>query len=401
MLNKFFKFLKGYVIIGLYGNNTERFVNICIRRNIHIGFVSRSEDEVRICVMKGDFPLLRPVARKTHTRVKILKKCGLYNLIGRYGRRYALILGTAAAAAFFFICSGYIWTVEINGAENIDCEKLCGTLRECGIYAGAKKKNLIGGTEIKNKILSENDGIAWAWVYIDGAKATVEVYEKIIPPSVTDRNAPCDIIAACDGYIKNIIVKNGHAEVQKGDIVCVGDVLISGTVPIFKKGIDTEERYMQVHAMGTVEAYTSHHASGVYKLYYESRIPTGKSKRRCRAEIFGKSFKLFLKESISFENYDKIENRYELKLPFIGYTGLAWSCTSYSEVSVKREPISVDSVMEFAKNELEEKISKELLYDAALTDSSMNYSYIDDETVKAELTMNFIEKIGTEQSKEE
>ena len=57
--------------------------------------------------------------------------------------------------------------------------------------------------------------------------------------------------------------------------------------------------------------------------------------------------------------------------------------------------------MEFAKNKLEEKISKELLYDAVLTDSSMNYSYIDDETVKAELTMNFIEKIGTEQSKEE
>ena len=51
---------------------------------------------------------------------------------------------------------------------------------------------------------------------------------------------------------------------------------------------------------------------------------------------------------------------------------------------------------ELAKNELEEKISKELLYDSSLEDEELSYSYEDGETVRAALTMNFIEKIGTQ-----
>ena len=47
-------------------------------------------------------------------------------------------------------------------------------------------------------------------------------------------------------------------------------------------------------------------------------------------------------------------------------------------------------------NELEEKISKELLYDSSLEDEELSYSYEDGETVRAALTMNFIEKIGTQ-----
>ena len=51
---------------------------------------------------------------------------------------------------------------------------------------------------------------------------------------------------------------------------------------------------------------------------------------------------------------------------------------------------------ELAKNELEEKISKELLYNSSLEDEELSYSYEDGETVRAALTMNFIEKIGTQ-----
>ena len=395
MFNKFFKFLKGYVIIKLYGHDTERFINICIRRGIELGAVKRCEDGcVRTCVKKSDFALLRPVAYKTHTRVRIAKKAGLYNILGRYGKRYALILGALISAAFFYISSQYIWTVEINGLENADYETLAASLGSSGVYSGARKKNLPDGTEIKNRILRENKDIAWAWVYIEGAKARVEIYEKIIPPAVTDRNEPCDIIAACDGYIKTMTVKNGKALFKEGDTVSAGDVLISGTVPVFNEG--DEERYMQVHAMGTIEAYTTHSASGKYSTYYESKRPTGRVKKLYSAEIFGKQFKLFKNESISYENYDRIENRYELKLPILGYTGIAWDSVCFNEVDKSREPLIIDTVLEFAKNELEEKISGELLYDSSLIDEELTYNYVDDETISAELTMNFIEKIGTE-----
>ncbi len=394
MFNKFFKFLKGYVIIKLYGHDIERFVNICVRRGIVLGALVRGEDgAVLTDIGSRDFFRLPPVAFKTKTKVRIIKKCGLYNLKSRYGKRYALIGGAVLFAAFFAVSSRFIWTVEINGAQITPYESIENSLRAAGVYSGALKSKLPEGEEIKSRILSENTTLVWAWVYIEGAKARVEVYEKIIPPSVVDKDTPCDIAAACDGYIKNVITKNGKQLVKAGDTVNAGDVLISGTVPVFREG--EEERYMEVHSLGTVEAYTTHRAEGLYKTFYESRIPTGRHKTFRTAEIFGKAFK-FYRGNADYENYDTSESRHELKLPFIGYTGLALISVRCSEVEVHKEPISIDTVKELAKNELEEKISKELLYDSSLEDEELSYSYEDGETVRAALTMNFIEKIGTQ-----
>lgn len=393
MFNKFFKFLKGYVIIRLYGKETERFINICIRRGVRLGRINQRGEAVEASVPARDFVLLRPVAYKTHTRVRILKKHGLYNIAARYRRRYTLIFGVLFGAFFVYAASQFIWTVEINGAESADCERIYAALEESGIYPGARKKNIVRGEEIKENILSKNEDIVWAWAYIEGAKARIEIYEKIIPPEVVDRDSPCDIIAACDGYIKSTVVKNGMKLCREGDTVSAGDVLISGTVPVFKEG--EEERYINVHAMGTIEAYTTHRVSGIYGVYYEAKQYTGKRKRCLRAELFGKSFKLFGSES-NFETCDKTEKRYELKLPFIGYAGVAVSNTVYEEYETHCEPISLETALDFAKNELEEKISKELLYDSRLIDTEFCYNYTDNRTIKAELTMDFIEKIGTE-----
>ena len=394
MFNKFFKFLKGYVIIKLYGKETERFINICIRRGINIGRIKHCGGAFETAVPKSDFFLLRPIAYKTHTKVKILKKVGLYNAAARYRRRYALIFGVFLGAAFVYTASQFIWTVEINGTELSDYNDVAAALAESGVYPGARKKNIASGDEIKSRILSKNENIVCACAYIEGAKARVEVYEKIIPPAVVDRSAPCDIIAACDGYIKKVLVKNGEKLCREGDTVNAGDVLISGTVPVFKEG--EEERYINVHAMGTIEAYTEHKASGTYGVYYEAKQYTGKSKRCIRLELFGKSFKIFGNDKNLYEKSDRTEKRYEFKLPYIGYAGITVSNTLYEEYETHREPISLETALEFAKNDLEEKISKELLYDSRLIDTEFNYMYTDSETIKAELTMNFTEKIGTE-----
>ena len=49
MFKKFFKFLYGYVIIKVYGKGAERFINICLRRNInvylHKGFFSYTSSQ--------------------------------------------------------------------------------------------------------------------------------------------------------------------------------------------------------------------------------------------------------------------------------------------------------------------------------------------------------------------
>ena len=71
MLNKFFKFLKGYVIIEVSGSDIERFLNICVRRDIDVSDVKHHSDGTTVlCISVRNFVLLRPIAYKTKTKIK-------------------------------------------------------------------------------------------------------------------------------------------------------------------------------------------------------------------------------------------------------------------------------------------------------------------------------------------
>lgn len=278
--------------------------------------------------------------------------------------------------------------------ENSDINGIISTLDSIGIKSGALKAKLPDGMESKTAIINNNDHIAWAWVYIEGAKARVEIYEQIIPPNIVDKDTPCDIVAACDGIINHMVVKNGEEVLNDGDAVKTGDVIVSGKVATYKEGYP--EEYIYVHSMADIMAYTTHSKNGDYKLYYESRVPTGKNRYMVSLEVFGKMFSLPLGK-MNFEEYDVNETRYEICIPFFGYTGIAFDAVKYTEVNVNKEPISIETAVEFAKNDLEEKISNELLYGSTLTDEKVEYEKIDNETINVKLEMDFIQNIATSQ----
>lgn len=393
MFKKFFKFLQGYVIIKILGKNAERFVNICLRRGIKILSTKPCENGIELCISSRDFCNIRGIARKCRVRVRIIKKDGFLRFLRHYRKRYMFLAGLALCAAFCVISSQYIWLVEINGVENGDINSIISTLDRVGVRRGVRKSTIPEKYEIKNAIINDTENIAWAWVYIEGVKARVEIYEQIVPPDLIDKKTPCDIVAACDGVIDKMIVKNGEELASEGDAVKAGDVIISGKVSSYKEG--APEEYIYVHSMAEVRAYTTHSKYGDYKLYYESRIPTGKSKKRYAFEFFGKAFS-FPGKKIDYENYDVKEKRHELYIPFFGYSGIAVNTTAYYETSVNREPISIETALDFAKNDLEAKISKELTVGSILTDENIEYTQTDDETINVKLEMNFIQNIAAE-----
>ncbi len=394
MFNKFFKFLFGYVIIRIYGRGAERFLNICLRRGMDVWDVFPRKNGIEMKLSVDAFKRIRPVAFKCGVRVKMLEKRGLVFTARRYGKRYALFVSILLAVTLCFVSSQFIWLVEINGAEKSDIDDIIASLDSVGVRSGAWKGSLPDGDEMKRAIINGSDHIAWAWVYIEGAKARVEIYESIIPPVVLDRETPCDVVASCDGVIKKINVKNGEGLLKEGDAVSAGDVIVSGRVPVYKE--DKPEEYMFVHSMADVEAYTSEKKTGDYKLYYESRTPTGRRGRRLSVEFLGKIFPLPFFGG-GYENFDSEERRHELYIPFFGYTGVALDVIEYDEVNVNREPISTETALEFAKNDLEGKISKELTPMSVLTDEKLEYEKTDNETIRVTLEMNFVRNIAVEQ----
>lgn len=388
-LNNIFHFLKGYVIISVTGENTERFFNICTRRGIRLDNILRTgENTYEAEIKAASFKRIRAAAYKTRTRVHIKKKIYAGSLFKRYKKRVFYAAGLFMCIAFFAVTSRFIWSIDVEGTER--CGEIIQAAELAGIKIGAYKPMLPDGNEIKNIILTNTDNFTWAWVYLKGTKAVIEVREAIIPPKLVDRNAPCDIAAAHDGIITDMVVKEGIALCEKGDVVLKGDILIGGTY-------DTKDGgYRLEHALGEVSAATLHKARKTVKLYKEVRKETGRKKRYIDLKIFSKNIPLYKSVKVDYEDYSIKYERRELRWGKEHYLGAEIVSNTYIEETTERIPITADEAAAGVKDELQEQIAKELLPGSVLKGEEINYEMIDDETAEVCLVMQFIEKIGAE-----
>lgn len=390
-LNKIFHFVKGYVIIRVTGFYIERFLYICAKRGIKLFRIGKkNENGVTACISISDFYRVRPVRFKTGTHIRIIKKCGLPFLIKKSKKRSFLIAGLLTAAVVMFVSSQFIWSVEIQGNNEELSRSVAEAVKKTGVCIGAYKPSLMEGESIKSIILNNTDNIVWTWVYIKGTKAVVEYKEGILPPKVVDKSVPCDIAACRDGLIMSVVEKNGRARVKKNDTVEKGDILIAGTVDM------SSGDYKTIHAIGDVYAYTWHEKSGEYKLYDNINIPTGREKKFRTFKLFSKCFDLFFNDNIEYQNYIVSEKLSEMKFGDDNYIGIGVYEKTYKEVETKKISVPYNLAVEKGRNELEEKIAKELICGARLIDKKVTDEPIDDETVKVTVTMEFIEKIGEE-----
>lgn len=390
--NNIFQFWKGYVILYLKGHDIERFFNICRRRGIRLWGIQRPENtEAVLCMELADFRKIRPVAYKTKTKVRIQKKRGVPMLLYKYRKRYFLFLGAVLLICFLAVMSQFVWSIEVEGLDDVDRQQVLAAAEYAGVRIGAWKGGLKDGQAMKDIILNRVPDISWTWVYLKGTKAVIRVEEKILPPVLLDKSVPCDVIARRDGLVKKITAKNGEPLVKTGEAVLAGDVIIAGTLADEEAGT-----YRLVHAMGAVEASTWHEKTGEYKLYYETRRPTGEKKTYRTLDLFSQKINLFRKNSIPYAEYDTIKDKKELALGKDGYLGIGMESVTYAEVDVVREPIAKDTALEIAQSELEAQIAKELLPGAVRVSSDLRHEQIDSETIRVTLTMEFVEQIGTE-----
>lgn len=398
MFKKIFKFVTGYVIIDVTGKNSERFINMCLHNGLEIYNVVPIENGQRMNIKRRDFGRIRRIVYKCGVRVRIVSKHGLKERRGSLRRRCGFFVCGAAVCIFFLVIPQYIWCVEINGVYDADAEKISEALRECGVYVGAKKSGIAELSEIKDAVLRSSDDINWAWLYMEGSKARLEVQEATPVPAVDDMDTPTDIIAACDGVIRSAVVTRGERRVNAGMTVTAGELLVSGKVSVFREGYP--EKYMYVHSQGRMIADTIRRKSGKYSTSETLRIKTGSSGKRLTLEIFGKSFNLFRDISCGYDEYDVTEEVYDFSLPIFGYLGISAVVSRVDEVTETVHDLTSDEVVTRAKEDLEEKICKELGTGAVKTGEELSFKQEGD-SYSVELRMYFRENIGIEVPTEE
>lgn len=390
MLVRLFNFFRGYVSLLLHGYFIERFINICTHRNIYMWDICKTAPtDAKMKMSINAFRQIRPIARKTRTRVRIQKKHGLPILMHRYRKRYFFFAGLILFAAFILLMSQFIWSIEVFGNERIPSQQILMTLEQLGLKDGAFKHN-IDVVDLKNNALLQLDGLSWIWVDIKGSKAFVSVKEKTPPPAMVPKDVPCDIVATKPGVVKVVNAKTGKAAVQPGETVQKGQLLVSGLVTSEKP--EVAPRYE--HATGEVYARTWYEKKAKYPSNREIKTPTGKKKKKHSIKVFGKKINFYLSDNISYENYDKITYETEWQLGHENYIGITWVTDVYTEYRITSEPVSVEENLKTAQQELEAQILEEVGDGAQEIARQFDHTVAEDGTVHAALTIEFTEQIG-------
>lgn len=299
-----FKYLKGYVKIQVTGISPERFMNLCSNKNLFLWNIEKKGDTYDMYISLKGFYQLRPIVRKTGTKVVILQRYGLPFFVPVVISRKIFVLGFFLCVGFWLWSSTYIWNIELDGNFQITEDMFLSYLKENEIQVGMKTKNLdieLLEKEVRNYFPE----ITWISAKLDGTKLIIELKENdaLIITTLNEEKKPANIVSEYDGIIESIVVRKGIPKVNKGDEVTKDMILVEGNVPVYNEDATIKE-YIFVEA--DADIYLKHRItySDFEKIAYIKKEYTGREKNRYFARIGDNEFKIT--EEYPFLVYDTV-----------------------------------------------------------------------------------------------
>jgi len=318
------KFIRGYVQIKVWGFAPERFLNLCSSKNILLWDIRRDGDIYYMCISLSGFKQLKAIARKTKTRVVILKRFGLPFFIPKIFARKVFVVGLCAACLFWFWSSLYIWEIELDGNIAITDEVFTDFLKEKGVYVGVRSGS-VDIEQLEKDIRREFSEITWTSVKLSGTSLIISVKESDAILSPIQEDITSDLYAEKEGVIVAMIVRSGVPMVKIGDSVEMGTLLVSGRVPVYNE--DATVRYYQ-YTRSDADIYVER-IRPVYEVlpfYYIEKVYTGRETKKYYIKVGNKEFIFGGKPDFAY--YDAVMHTQKIS-PLEGLT-LPFSFGSYT-----------------------------------------------------------------------
>jgi similar to stage IV sporulation protein len=358
VLQKLINCLRGSVRLEVSGAFPERFLNLCAQRGVLFwGVEWLDSNTLRLTVTRGGAREAGALAGRVQCEMKRLSGAGIPAFLGRFRRRYALLVGLALSLAAVCVLSRFILTIDVEGNQNVSAVEILTELRRQGLRVGAYGPGL-DTVSIANQALLQLPELSWMSVNLHGTRAEVLVREAIPKPELVDDQTPGNVVAESGGIITGMDVLAGEPVFQEGDTVAAGEVIISGNIkiegPEYGGGVDLG--WSQVRAAGRVYARTWRTMTAQIPLQAQVKQYTGEEESRYVLTILGQRVKFFGKSGISFPEYDKISETWTATLPDGREMPLAISRETVRAYTT----VSVSVNQEQAQHLLEEQLERAL-----------------------------------------
>ncbi|WP_334136615.1 sporulation protein YqfD [Muricomes intestini] len=329
MIQSIIRYMRGYVKIRVEGYSPERFLNLCRHHQIYIWGLTPCGNAYELYMSLKGFRKLRPIVRKTHTRVVLISRVGLPFFIYKYRKRKLFFLSFFLCMGLLYLYSSFIWDIHFEGNEKWTNETLLEFLETKNV-APHMPKSKVDCAQIVKDIRKEYDDIVWVSASIDGSRLNIQIKEnedtfredgedKTVSPakgvdaqSQEDTEQPKDLIASKDGVITSIITRTGVPQVHEGDTVSKGDILVSGRVEVVNDSLEVVG-YQYQKADADIFADTQMHYKDTISTKYKKKYYE-KSKRYQYYVKIGSWFVDLGTLKNNYKEWDLRTNEHQLKL---------------------------------------------------------------------------------------
>ena len=212
MLVRLFKYLRGYVKIRVEGYSPERLLNLCNAHKILLWGVENQELIYEMYVSVKDYKRMRPLVRKTRTKIILLEKHGLPFFLHKFRKRKMFFAGILLCVTVIYVLSLFIWNIHFEGNVSQSNEELLQYLESIEVSHGTRKTEIIC-ENIETKLRSQYPNMLWVSAEMRGTRIIIQIKENtdedIISNIEVKNDESVSIITEKAGVIESIIVRQG------------------------------------------------------------------------------------------------------------------------------------------------------------------------------------------------
>lgn len=356
MIKQLLQYYRGHVRIRVTGDSYDRFLNMCAKHDLMIWDLECVGGSYEMNISIKGFRTLRPLVRKSRTKIRIVERYGLPFFMFRYRKRKMLFAGIVFGAALMMLLSSFIWDIHINGNQTLTADVIINFLAEEHISHGMFKAS-VNCKELAEELRQEFGDLIWVSVRIEGTRLLIDVQENTdLKLDEKINYGPSDLISNVEGTVINIITRTGIPQIKAGDEIKKGDLLVSGQIEIIDDAGEVAG-YQYCAADADIYVKTKYRYQQSFPLKHQVKQYSGHTKKGYYFNISGKRLSLARKK-MPFETYDVTTTEHQAKLGDSFYLPVSWGKMEYKEYQFVSQTYSKEAAQRLSEDTLNKFLEK-------------------------------------------
>ena len=299
------------VYFEVYSGLYCEFLNYLVEKEIFLSLIKSTDFGFTATCMAKDYKKIARAAKKFQCKTKIIRKNGLYFKSRKVLARKGIVLSAALVFLYVFLFSKLIWRIDIIAPSKNITEDVNSILYENNCYAGAvfnqeKNQNII------QKIFMDVDNVGYVTLNFYKGILTCKVDATINKMPYLENSTSGNITASLDGVIEELEIYNGFSDIQIGQMVLKGDVLVEPTY------VDRNGTLQQVMPRAFIKAYCLKEYSAQTDFNKEVSIRTGKYTEQVSLKFIGKKILIKKADIDAYKQYES--EKYFENITILGFS---------------------------------------------------------------------------------